>query len=181
MIMDSRIAAELLYESEATLRMVDTALDELAAGDPDNVLRIPGVPFESFGTDAADDSEFGMPSELSIRAYWQVQEVADCLRESRELLRTVRRPEERGAAPVDERSRFDRVLSLIDRLDSGSHGGSASHDSALFGQLRAEIMAVIGHAEESDQATRNVSLAISFLSEAEGRLTRLGNVFDGHD
>jgi hypothetical protein len=181
MIMDSRIAAELLYESEATLRMVDTALDELAAGDPGNELRIPGVLLESFGTDLSEESEFEMPSELCIRAYWQVQEVADCVRESRELLRTVRVPADRVAAPVDERARFDRVLSLIDRLDSGSNAGSTSTDAALFGELRAEIMAVIGHAEESDQAARNVSLAISFLSEAEGRLTRLGNVFDSHD
>src|SRR5690606_27086841 len=166
--MDSRIAAELLYESEATLRMVDTALDELAAGDPDNELRIPGVLLETFGTDPAEEDDLGMPSELCIRAYWQVQEVADCVRESRELLRTVRPAAERSPAPVDERARFDRVLSLNDRLDSGSNGGSDSDDSALFGELRAEIMAIIGHAEESDQAARNVSLAISFLSEAEG-------------
>lgn len=177
--MDSRIAAELLYESEATLRMVDTALDELAAGDPGNELRIPGVLLESFGTDLADETEFDMPSELCIRAYWQVQEVADCVRESRELLRTVKQPVERTVAPLDERARFDRVLSLLDRLDSDS--SETSRDSALFGELRAEIMAVIGHAEESDQAARNVSLAISFLSEAEGRLTRLSNVFDSHD
>lgn len=179
--MDSRIASELLYESEATLRMVDTALDELAAGDPDNELRIPGVMLEAFGTDPTDEKNFGMPSELCVRAYWQVQEVADCVRESRELLRTVRQPADRTAPPMDERARFDRVLSLIDRLDSGHNGGAAPTDSVLISELRAEIMAVIGHAEESDQAARNVSLAISFLSEAEGRLTRLGNVFDSHD
>src|SRR5690606_10880387 len=130
--MDSRIAAELLYESEATLRMVDTALDELAAGDPDNELRIPGVLLETFGTDPASQNDPGMPSELSIRAYWQVQEVADCVREGRELLRTVRPPAERVAVPVDERARFDRVLSLIDRLDPGPDAGAASGEAALL-------------------------------------------------
>jgi hypothetical protein len=176
--MEPRIAAELLYESEATLRMVDTALDELAAGDPDSELRMPGALLETFGTDPAD---LGVPSELSIRAYWHVQEVADCVRESRELLRSVRPQADRAAEPFDERTRFDRVLSLIDRLDSYPNTRAVCGEPSLLSELRKEILAIIGRAEEGDQMMRNVSLAISFLSEAEGRLTRLGNVFDGQD
>ena len=179
--MDPRITADLLYESEATLRLVDTALDEIRAGDQDPDLSFPKILQETFAAESPDEAASEMPSEFRIRTYWQVREVADCIRESRELLRTVREPADYGLAVADESTRFDRVLSLIDRLDSESNSNLAAVDPAHFGALRADIMAIIGRAEASDEAARNISLAISFLSEAEGRLTRLGHVFDAND
>src|SRR5688500_3859445 len=89
MIMDARIAAELLYESEATLRMVDTALDELRVGDEDE-LRRPSARMETLGSDFAETDEYEVPSEFCVRAYWQVQEIAECVRDSRELLQSVK-------------------------------------------------------------------------------------------
>lgn len=177
MIMDSRIAAELLYESEATLRMVDTALDELRIGDEDR--RKPSPRLEALSSYEKETDEFEVPPEFCVRAFWQVQDVAECVRDSRELLQSAQ-PRSECMDDIGDQGRLDRVLSLIDRLDSMDESGSRK-DSDLISQLRDEIVGVLQRAELYGGTGKQIGTAIALLAEAEGRLTRLGHVFDGRD
>ena len=175
MIMDSRIAAELLYESEATLRMVDTALDELRIGDEER--RAPAPRLEALTSFQEESDEFEVPPDFCVREFWQVQEVAECVRDGRELLQAARPRPDRENALGDHQGRLDRVLSLIDSLDESGTGGS----SDLIRQLRGEIVGVLQGAELYSGAAKQIDTAIALLTEAEGRLTRLGHVFDARD
>lgn len=92
-------AAELLYDSEATLRLVDNVLDELhqmeAETDrPDEQMRLLFTQMRGATADAGD-----LPA-LLLKAYGEIQEILAGLRQSRDVLE---RTGERGGpeAPAD--------------------------------------------------------------------------------
>lgn len=176
--MESRNIADLLYESEATLRLVDSALDEIRAADREAEGRSTAAVPDGSAEVRAGRRGYDAPSEFRIRAFWQVQEVSDCVRESRELLRSAA-PPDGNAAQADGEGAFDRVLSLIDQLDPASASDAgAQRDERLIADLRAEVLSLIRATAAGDERAKNISRAISFLSEAEGRLTQLHHILD---
>jgi hypothetical protein len=80
--MNSRLAAELLYESEATLRMVDHALDELRLQESRPRPDLAAV------SQLAEPADRGpeLSQTLRLRVFWQIQELLDYVRETRAAL-----------------------------------------------------------------------------------------------
>lgn len=178
MIMDARIAAELLYESEATLRMVDTVLDELHVGELDNPAQAQGMWALRAGKDS-EAQEYHAPPEFCVRGYWQVHELLDCVRQAREIITPERQQTELPLESSSEDPRLDRILSIVDALDSMSEDGS-SLKSTLVAELRQEVRSLV-QVGAGNVTTDRSRVAVALLAEAEGRLTRLGHLFDGGD
>lgn len=175
--MDSRIAAELLYESEATLRMVDTVLDELRISDAS--ARFMGQQLTTLDPGGqTQTAEIEIPSEFCVRAYWQIQEALECVQHSREALQLGAREEmsgEPGNERQEQRERIDRALALLDRLESLEAG--ADDRSSIHRELRHDLVGILNRAQRRTERGESISLATSLIAEAEARLTRLGNSF----
>lgn len=176
MIMDARIAAELLYESEATLRMVDTVLDELHIGELDNPAQAQGM-WALRSDEDSEAREYHAPPEFCVRGYWQVHELLDCVRQARELITPERQQRELPLQPSSDDPRLDRILSVVDALDSMADEGD-SLKSTLLAELRQEVRSLVD-VGAGNATTDRSRAAVALLAEAEGRLTRLGHLFDG--
>jgi hypothetical protein len=169
--MNSRIAAELLYESEATLRMVDDALDELRLSEAGPFSGTPRLTVIRSGDDVDADAR----GVLSVRVFWQLQEVLDAVRESREALQAMSRQnvsESRGAE-------LDRALALVDRLDTLEAG--ETERPALHAELRRELIAVLNRGDGGDRSRDRLTDVSNRLAESETRLARLGHLFESGD
>jgi hypothetical protein len=172
--MDSRITAEMLYESEATLRMVDDVLDELRIGDAEPLFSAPRLTV--IGPERS--GETADVTELSVRAFWQVHEVLDNVQESREELQEIGR--EMGADPVarSDRDALDRAMELVDRLDSFEDGAPIDRER-LHAELRRELIDIINRRERRTEVTQRVGGVALQLAEAEVHLSRLAHLFEG--
>jgi hypothetical protein len=174
MLIDSPAAADLLYESEATLRMVDNVLDELRIGELEVRASAPRLKTLHHHFDEAGAPE--APPEFRQRAFWQVQELMDCVREGRRMLQT----EGVSDPSFEQAERLGRIALILDRLDSIEEP-EFDRKSDLFGQLRQEMRGLIDWKKPANLEDQRIAAAIVALSEAEGRLTRLGTLFDGGD
>jgi hypothetical protein len=84
-VTNARSAAELLYESEATLRMVDHALDELGLcedyPEPRSTRSMTVGPLPEPSPTGSD-----VPRQLALRELWELQELIEQVGRSRESL-----------------------------------------------------------------------------------------------
>jgi len=161
--MNSRIAAELLYESEATLRMVDDALDELRLADADPH---PGPP--RLTVIRGDDDDADAQGVLSTRVFWQLQEALDSVRESREMVQAMSR------TTSTLRPDVDHALTLLDRLDDTSV--EEAEEPALRAELRRQLIAILNRSAPADRASE-LTAVTNHLAECETRLARLATLF----
>lgn len=177
-MMDSRIAAELLYESEATLRMVDTALDELQIDDAESRFTGPRLKAICSNYDT-EQAELHIPPEFCVRAYWQIHELLDCVRQSREAVQAIGRADRAtaGAVQGDDRSGVDRALALIDRLDTMDDGAVVERH-ALHNDLRCDLVGMLARRDHAAGSSEQLSMITVLLAETEARLTKLGHLFD---
>jgi hypothetical protein len=177
--MDPRVAAELLYESEATLRMVDTALEELRLADAE--LRAVPLPRAAGSRRDPESAELVIPSDFCVRAYWQVQEVLDGLQQSRDALRAAGTAPGRAAVEEERQeylARIDGALAIVDRLDTLDEAASPAERATLHGELRRDLLALLNRTGGQTQRAEALSTVTSLLAEAEGRLTRLALLLD---
>lgn len=173
-----RRADELLYDSEASLRLVDTVLEDLGTPQP-----------EPTALAAAAIGLNEIP-ELLLRANREINSVLDSLRQSRDMLektasenlqvtheklREVTSATE--VAATDILDGLDRSLALVDRLDAEAEteGGNSAETRA---ELRDEIFQVMGHLQFQDITSQQLSYASSVLLEMERRLAELASLFD---
>lgn len=175
MIMDARTAAELLYESEAALRMVDTVLDDLHIGELEPNPNVQGL--WALRTDGEDGGDVHAPPEFCVRGYWQVHELMECVRQAREVISPAGQQAELQLGEAPENARLDRVLSMIDALDSLDESTPAGR-AELLTELRREIGGLVGGASVPTSDVARARTATALLSEAEVRLTRLGHMFE---
>lgn len=164
-----RVTQELLYDSEATLRLVDRVLDDLDMGEL--VRSASGAPRYRAEQLRADSGE---PSEGYLRAFWEIHEALEVLRESHSALR----PDEAGSegrARDDEHDRLNRALSMVDQLQSENEDSrqAPAHDA-----LRGELLALAEHLRCRDAVTDRLHQAADVLADLEQRLTQLSRVFD---
>lgn len=173
--MDRRTAAELLYDSEATLRLVDNALDELQLSDG-----VGGVDHHPLGQRCA---QLGLPelegaADPMLQVYWEVQSLAETLRETRGS----RAIEEEGAAGsrAGEASNaervsdhLDRALETVDRLDS-LEPDAGEDRSELHAEVRDAIRAAVQMLAHYPEAERGRDA----LEEVESCVARILQVFE---
>jgi chemotaxis regulatin CheY-phosphate phosphatase CheZ len=185
--MAPRHSDELLFDSEASLRLVDRAITEL---------RIPEA------ADTADDqigdrprlhekevSLMDLPNVL-LRAYVEINSVLQNLRHSRDVLqqttldklqhtndklREVSSATELAA--TDMLDGLDRALVMVDELE-GVDGTNSDHAAEVRGNLRNELFSLMTCLQFQDITAQQLNYASSVLVEMEHRLTELARIFD---
>lgn len=171
-------AAELLYDSQATLRLVDNVLDDLRADAlaPEAT----GSPIPHLGLEE-------IPGLLML-AYREMNGVLDSLRRSRSTLErtSVQKLQATQAklhevtsatetAATDILDGLDRAVALVDQLDE--LGGD--EDAALTrAHLRDELFGVMGCMQFQDITTQQLHYASSVLLDLEDRIARLVEIFE---
>lgn len=167
--MKTRTNAELLYESEATLRMLDCVLDELRLTD----LQAPKRPHSSLVEKhpPAQAEEAHLPSDRSVRIFWKIHEIADLVQQSRSKIEQLCREAE---IANDAARRREKMLLLLDRLPAEE--GDPEKARAIQRELRSMILEEPppGHDALSD----GLAILSILLAETEARLTRLGRLID---
>ena len=191
--MPTNRAMELLYDSEATLRLVDHELEALRD-------------FDASGADAASPSdpagimEDGTPTsalalvpQILERANAEIINVLGSLRQCRsaiehatsdklqithEKIREVTSATE--VAATDILDGLDRAQGLIDELDAEAeaHAVRTERERELRGRLRDEIFMITGCLQFQDITTQQLSHAASVLVDMEARLAEIAILFD---
>lgn len=182
-------AMELLYDSEATLRLVDHELDALrefsASAMPEGAATSPE-------DDEAPTSSLAMVPMILQRANAEIVNVLQSLRHCRsqlesattdklqlthEKLREVTSATE--VAATDILDGLDRAQVLVDDLDADAaeHGGTEK-GADLRNRLRDEIFMITGCLQFQDITNQQISYASSVLNEMESRLGEIARMFD---
>lgn len=201
--MSSKPPSDLLYDSEATLRLVDSALDSLREPEPVSpVLRraLEERASDEEGRPHAIHELFAEPlaggpmgllglSQALVRGYAEIVSVLGSLRESRSLLeRTAVDRLQHTHAKLKEVSSatetaatsildgLERCLRMVDQLASTSSSDPTSAD--VHAQLRDELFQLMGHMQFQDITTQQINYASSVLTDMESRLAQLASVLD---
>jgi hypothetical protein len=169
-------ANELLLDSEASLRLVDTVLAEIGEPAPP----APAAPEAATGLEA-------LPTVL-MRAYGEINNALLALRQSRgvlqqtaveklhltnEKLRAVSSATE--VAATDIMDGIDRAIAMVDELDAPA---DPERHADVRNALRDELFGVMSHLQFQDITTQQLSHASSTLVEMETRLVQLARMFD---
>jgi chemotaxis regulatin CheY-phosphate phosphatase CheZ len=186
-------AEELLYDSEASLRLVDAEVERLRKGDgASSVPPAPAVPVKELVTKLNDFEEkpaiMLLPGVL-MRANSEIRALLLSLRDSRTALEhaTVGRlsstqdklkevSSATEVAATDMLDGLDRAQALIDDLDAVE--GDADKGKEIRNTLRDEIFLVMGHLQFQDITTQQLNHAASILVEMEQRLNEVAKVID---
>lgn len=193
--------SELLYDTEATLRLVDSAIHDMGelGGANDAIeLEIPDAP-SSPQLDVRDApgsgprSPIGLVglSDLVARGYSEILGVLDSLRQSRSLLKqsSVERLQHTHdkllevnitteVAATDILNGLERATSMVDELDALAEGDGVERGAVIRAALRDEMFALMGHMQFQDITSQQLSYASSVIADMEARLAEIARVFD---
>jgi chemotaxis regulatin CheY-phosphate phosphatase CheZ len=185
--MSTRSIKELLYDSEAALRLVDTALAELRQ----NPTAEPGVG-EAPGCTAAAPQEGALAAlpDMLRRVSCELSGALTSLRQSRgaleraaverlkhtnDKLREVSSATE--VAATDILDAIDRSLALVDAMDECATA-EVDRSAELRTKLREELFGVMGCLQFQDIATQQLNYASSVLVDMECRLLQIARILD---
>lgn len=178
--MTSARTREVLYESEATLRLVDRELNELLDAQTPGPERHPTI------------SLADLPNILE-QANAQILNVLARLRESRAALQTTalerlqtthEKIREVTSATEDAAINImdacDRATCLVDELDAIDMEGNPDREKAidLRAHLRDELFLMMGALQFQDITSQQLSHASSVLVDMEERLLEVARLFD---
>jgi chemotaxis regulatin CheY-phosphate phosphatase CheZ len=179
---------ELLYDTEAALRLVDHELSEHRAPSeptPAEVLSALG------STPSASPSALAALPSLLERVTAEIQHVLTSLRNSRDALQTatvekIQRTSEKlkevtsatEVAATDILDALDRAQGHIDDLDSADEANDHEKARASRDLLREEIFGIMGSLQFQDITTQQLAYASSVLNDMEERLLSLARLFD---
>jgi chemotaxis regulatin CheY-phosphate phosphatase CheZ len=189
--MTARHANELLYDSEAALRLVDSAIEDIRDVDP----RRAGEPNDSAKATAAlaMHGPIGLVglSDILARGYGEIVSVLGSLRASRnvlqrtsvdklhnthEKLREVSNATEMAATDILDG--LDRAVALVNDMDLKADANDAVAGAELRNTLRDELFALMGCMQFQDITTQQLNYASSVLTEMEARLAELATILD---
>jgi chemotaxis regulatin CheY-phosphate phosphatase CheZ len=182
--MAGKVPSDLLYDSEAALRLIDTALDELrgesfGASETRGQVRAPG---------ARSDRIVGLGSVTRVltHAYADVMSALGSLRETRSILEHVAADRLKSTndkllevssatevAATDILDGVERAIAMVDALAQ-----STDHDAATIAALREELFRVMGCMQFQDITCQQLAHASSVLSDMERRLVDIARLFD---
>ncbi|MEO7512003.1 MAG: hypothetical protein ABIZ91_09600 [Gemmatimonadaceae bacterium] len=189
-----REPSELLYDSEATLRLVDKAILDMGALDADE----PKVDPTRSGMallqcDTRQPSGLTEISEHLTRGYAGILGVVDSLRQSRrhleratvdnlkhtnDKLREVSDATE--SAATDILNGLDNLTSSLDALDTCAQERPEPDARAakIRGTMREELFTLVGHMQFQDITSQQLHYASAVICDMEARLAQLARVFD---
>jgi chemotaxis regulatin CheY-phosphate phosphatase CheZ len=178
---------ELLYDSEASLRLVDRALTDLAVAPVDTVA---GSAPDRSSTEAFTRISLMDLPNLLLRAYSEINSVLENLRHSRDVLQqtTVDKLQHTNnklrevssateVAATDMLDGLDRALALVDELDAPDQAED-ERGTELRSELRNELFCLMNCLQFQDITTQQLNYASSVLVEMETRLAELAKIFD---
>jgi chemotaxis regulatin CheY-phosphate phosphatase CheZ len=178
----SKDPREVLYDSEAALRLVDSAL-----------LDMTGI------AEAAEPQPPSPPTPRSVaeivaivqEGYGGLVSVLNSLRQSRTMLersaveriaQTHDKLKEVSAATeiaaTDILDGLERAGGLVDELDAIDGATPDPKGVELRARLRDELFALVGHMQFQDITSQQLAYASSVLGELEARLSNLVEIFD---
>lgn len=190
--MTVRHANELLYDSEAALRLVDSAIEDIREPDPrrepSDAARI-----SQLRDLLAASGPLGLIglSQVLACGYSEVVSVLGSLRDSRNVLersgvdrlqhthdklREVTTATE--IAAIDILDGLDRSVALVNEMDVKAGEGDAAAGAELRNTLRDELFALVGCMQFHDITSQQLSYASSVLIEMETRLAELASILD---
>jgi hypothetical protein len=190
--MTARHANELLYDSEAALRLVDSAIEDIRdasphhLGDPTDAARVANL--RDMLAQSGPLGLIGL-SQVLARGYGEIVSVLGSLRESRTVLeRTavdrIQYTHERlrevtiatQTAATDILDGLDRAIVLVNGMDQKSDEGDTAGGAALRNKLRDELFAIVGCMQFQDITTQQLNYASSVMTEMETRLAELASI-----
>jgi chemotaxis regulatin CheY-phosphate phosphatase CheZ len=174
--MSTRPVRESLYDSEAALRQVNTALEDMTGEVMPDEAPAPGTP-----TNLADFVS------LVVQGYSELNRVLVSLKQSRDALErssveklqhTHDKLKEVSAATevaaTDILNGLERASVMVDELDAAATGEPADSPApGIRNNLRDELFALMGHMQFQDITSQQLSYASAVLTEMEARVTRL--------
>jgi chemotaxis regulatin CheY-phosphate phosphatase CheZ len=187
-------AEEVLYESEATLRLVDAEVERLRQSDgaPQAPAAESAAPVKDLMNQLTD---FGQKPAIMLlpavlqRATTEIRGLLTSLRDSRSVLEqaTVGRlastqdklkdvASATEVAATDMLDGLDRAQAMIDELDAAEADVQLGRD--IRNRLRDEIFMVMGHLQFQDITTQQLNHASTILVEMEQRLNEVAKVID---
>jgi chemotaxis regulatin CheY-phosphate phosphatase CheZ len=188
--MAPRRADELLYDSEATLRLVDNELVELRGQSS------PSSCQPDDNTDAyivkAPSAIAALPRMLQ-RANAEINNMLQTLRQSRSALeqstvqklqathsklREVTSATEDAATSILDA--LDRTQGLLDALDT-EDAGKSERSVSLRAAMRDELFDMMGKLQFQDITSQQLAYASSILTDMETRLAQIAVIFDLSD
>ena len=188
----STVRSALLYDTEASLRLVDGELRSLEGGPAPAA---PSSPADHLR--ALLNSPAGQPVGLAAlpfileRANAEIQGVLANLRDSRTALETAtveklqhtsdKLKEVTSATEVaatDILDALDRTQSMVDDLDAADEAADRERGRDVRDRMREEIFGMMGALQFQDITTQQLAYAASVLSEMEARLLQIAKLFD---
>lgn len=187
---------ELLYDTEAALRLVDSELSAMGAA-PAPEADTPTVGSAAHHLRGLLSQPEGAPVGLAAlpfileRANEEIQAVLANLRDSRSALETatVEKLQHTSAklkevtsatevAATDILDALDRAQTMIDDLEAADASGDAEKRQHVRELLREEIFGMMGALQFQDITTQQLAYAASVLTDMESRLLHIAKLFD---
>ena len=156
--MSARPVSELLYDSEAALRLVDSAIEDIREPDSASECVDPARLQELKDMLAGANDPHGLigVSQILARGHAEIVSALASLRESRGAL--------------------ERSLRVVVEMDEAALQGDARTAADLRGKLRLELFALVGHTQLQDITTQQLAHAAAVLTETQARLAELAAV-----
>lgn len=191
--MHAKHHVELLYDSEATLRLLDTAIKDMGEFDGDEPQSLEQRVRAAMTQERSTSMGLIGLSDLLARGYAEIIGVLDSLRQSRSLLeraavekihhthdklREVSNATETAA--TDILNGLDRANTMVDDLDAcaAEYGEGDDRGATIRAALRDELFALMGHMQFQDITSQQLTYASAVLTEMEARLAHIARVFD---
>ena len=189
--MTTRQASELLYDSEAALRLVDSAIEDLRDAQHHDPALSSASGAELRALLSANGLDLVGLTKLLSRAYSEVIGTLGKLRESRlvlektttekfqhmqDKLREVSNATE--VAATDILNGLERSVAMVDQMDAKAAEGDVPGAADLRNSLRDELFGLMSCMQFQDVTSQQLSYASSVLVEMETRLAELATVLD---
>ncbi len=185
--MPTRPANELLYDSEASFRLVDNVLNELRSAPS---AEAPGSLTAGTADDHSPVALAALPHVLA-KVYGEIVSVLESLRQSRDVLEKntveqIQHTHEKlqevtsaiEVAATDIMDAVDRALGMVDELDSAAEADTAERAAEVRQSLRDELFGMMGCLQFHDITTQQTDYASSVLVDTKDRLAQLARIFD---
>lgn len=177
--MASNRAQEVLYESEAALRLVDQELLDLHSAQHEEHRAVTaGLADLPFILERANSQILGVLSRLrESRAALQSSAV-EKLQVTHEKIREVTSATEDAAINIMDAC--DRATQMVDELDAIDAAPAPDREKAgtVRGTLRDELFLMMGALQFQDITSQQLSHASAVLVEMEQRLVEVAKLFD---
>jgi hypothetical protein len=163
-------ASELLFESEAALRMVDSAIDELHERTEETVEAAPGL------RNAQHEIEGMLENVRASRDVLEPPTVASVSHLQAKLMEVSSVSEH---ATRDILDGLEGALSLVDALDAiAATDGDSPRAQEARNALREELFGMMQPLQFQDITTQQLAYASHVIVQMEDRLTHLVSLFD---